>query len=241
MHTPASQASCPEHVSVSSHAVPSGAAGSEQEPVAASHVPASWHWWRQTTGSARAARRQESVWVQASPSAHAVPSGRGVRAGTRRRVTRPRDVALVAGRTDDGIGSRARARLARIRLRAGVAIAADGAIGPVTPLAYTAVAHVHRRAGVAIVARPSPVNGFELTGPVCLSHLSWVQTLPSSQSLCLRAFADAGLPDATASGPSAWWPNEVKSGTEAATGGGVAAAAARAAAPQNVRRAEQRA
>ena len=29
---------------MSSHAVPSEAAGFEQDPVAVSHVPATWHW-----------------------------------------------------------------------------------------------------------------------------------------------------------------------------------------------------
>jgi hypothetical protein len=32
------------HASVSVHAVPSGAEGFEQAPVAGSHVPATWHW-----------------------------------------------------------------------------------------------------------------------------------------------------------------------------------------------------
>ena len=111
---------------------------------------------------------------------------RGVRAGTRRGVARARDVALVAGRADDGIGSRADARLAAVRLRAGVCIAADGAIGQVTPLAYTTVAHIHRRAGVAVVARAAMVNGRVLTGPRALVALVLVQTLPSSQSACVE-------------------------------------------------------
>ena len=64
---------------MSSHAVPSGAAGFAQEPVAASHVPATWHWSlaEQMTGLApvHAPCWHESVCVQASPSAQAVPSG----------------------------------------------------------------------------------------------------------------------------------------------------------------------
>src|SRR5262249_17498607 len=61
--------------------VPLAAGGLEQTPVAASHVPTACHWSEavQTMGSVptQAPRWQESVWVQASPSLHAVPSGAG--------------------------------------------------------------------------------------------------------------------------------------------------------------------
>src|SRR3989442_1146213 len=60
------------------HAVPSAALGFEQVPVAGSHVPATWHWSRavQVTGllPTQLPLWQVSVWVQASPSLHAVPS-----------------------------------------------------------------------------------------------------------------------------------------------------------------------
>jgi hypothetical protein len=43
---PALQVSFVVHASPSSQAVPSGATGFEQMPVAGSHVPAMWHWSR---------------------------------------------------------------------------------------------------------------------------------------------------------------------------------------------------
>src|SRR3989441_12995793 len=53
-------------------------AGLEQVPVAGSHVPATWHWSRavQVTGllPTQLPLWQVSVWVQALPSLHAVPS-----------------------------------------------------------------------------------------------------------------------------------------------------------------------
>jgi hypothetical protein len=44
VQAPAWHESLRVHASVSSHAVASGAEGSEQAPVAGSHVPATWHW-----------------------------------------------------------------------------------------------------------------------------------------------------------------------------------------------------
>src|SRR5207245_1666913 len=62
----------------SSHVVPSGLAGLEQLPVAGSHVPASWHWSSAVHTTelppVQVPAWQVSVWVQASPSVHAVPS-----------------------------------------------------------------------------------------------------------------------------------------------------------------------
>jgi len=73
------------HVSVcvqalaSSHAVPFGAFGFEQAPVAGSHVPATWHWSLavHVTGlePVHVPAWQLSVCVHASPSLHAVPFG----------------------------------------------------------------------------------------------------------------------------------------------------------------------
>src|SRR6266571_4376389 len=61
------------------HAVPSDAGGLEQIPVVGSHVPATWHWSRavQVTGllPMQVPLWQVSVWVQALPSSHGVPSG----------------------------------------------------------------------------------------------------------------------------------------------------------------------
>jgi hypothetical protein len=63
----------------SSHVVPSGAAGFEQTPVAAAHVPATWHasLAAQTTGECP---RHDPPWqsstvVQAFASSHEAPSG----------------------------------------------------------------------------------------------------------------------------------------------------------------------
>jgi hypothetical protein len=54
LHTPVWHESVCVQASASSHAVPSGDAGSEHTPVAGSQVPASWHWSLavHTTGSA---------------------------------------------------------------------------------------------------------------------------------------------------------------------------------------------
>ena len=75
---PLSQASVWLHASPSSQADPSAFAGSEQTPVAGSHVPTSWHWSCavHATGSAPAQLPawQLSLCVQALPSSHAVPS-----------------------------------------------------------------------------------------------------------------------------------------------------------------------
>ncbi len=61
----------------SSHGVPSGAAGSEQTPVAGSQIPATWHWSDATQRTALPVHTptwQVSVCVHALPSSHAVPS-----------------------------------------------------------------------------------------------------------------------------------------------------------------------
>src|SRR5437899_1532290 len=59
-------------------AAPSAASALEQVPLAGSQTPATWHWSRavQTTGFApmQLPAWQVSVWVQASPSAQALPS-----------------------------------------------------------------------------------------------------------------------------------------------------------------------
>jgi hypothetical protein len=61
------------------HAMPSGAAGFEQTPVAGEQVPASWHpsLGAHTTGlpPAHAPETHVSDWVQPLPSLHAAPSG----------------------------------------------------------------------------------------------------------------------------------------------------------------------
>ena len=77
-----------EHVSLDVHALPSsqaepfGAAGFEQTPVAALHVPMPWHWSRavQTTGfvPTHLPAWQASVLVQALASSQAVPFVLGV-------------------------------------------------------------------------------------------------------------------------------------------------------------------
>src|SRR5262244_782515 len=63
------------------HAVPLGALGFEQMPVAWSHVPATWHWSCavQTTGLAptQVPPTHASVCVQALPSLQARPSTAG--------------------------------------------------------------------------------------------------------------------------------------------------------------------
>ena len=69
----------PVGVQASVHAVPSGAAGFEQIPVAGSHVPVSWHASLavQTTGfePVHAPDVHASVCVHAFPSLQFVPSG----------------------------------------------------------------------------------------------------------------------------------------------------------------------
>src|SRR5262249_32075466 len=64
--------------SASLQVVPPALPGSEQVPVVASQVPASWHWSvvAQVTGFAptQAPAWQESLWVQALPSLQLVPS-----------------------------------------------------------------------------------------------------------------------------------------------------------------------
>src|SRR5206468_729296 len=78
VHTPAWHVSAVVHALPSLHAVPSGLAGLEHVPVAGSHVPASWHWsWAvQVTGllPVQVPLSHVSLWVQAFPSVHAVPS-----------------------------------------------------------------------------------------------------------------------------------------------------------------------
>src|SRR3989442_2124383 len=65
--------------SPSVQALPFGLSGLEQVPLAASQVPATWHWSRaaQTTGFAptQAPAWQVSVCVQAFPSVQVLPSG----------------------------------------------------------------------------------------------------------------------------------------------------------------------
>src|SRR5439155_454128 len=79
VHTPLSQVSVWVQALPSLQAVPSSFAGFEQVPLAGSQVPASWHWSgaAQTTGllPVHTPLSQVSVWVQASPSLQAVPSG----------------------------------------------------------------------------------------------------------------------------------------------------------------------
>jgi hypothetical protein len=76
---PEVQASAVVHASPSLQAVPSGAAGLLQLPVAGLQTPASWHasLAEQVTGFAplQVPAWQASVWVHAFPSLHAVPSG----------------------------------------------------------------------------------------------------------------------------------------------------------------------
>src|SRR5947207_731343 len=76
---PAWQESLWVQASPSVQAAPSALLGLEQVPLAGSQTPATWHWSSavQTTGFAptQAPAWQESVWVQASPSVQAGPSG----------------------------------------------------------------------------------------------------------------------------------------------------------------------
>jgi hypothetical protein len=65
--------------SPSLHVVPSAAVGFEQEPLAGSQTPATWHWssgWQTTAlPPVQTPLRQRSVWVQAFPSLHVELSG----------------------------------------------------------------------------------------------------------------------------------------------------------------------
>src|SRR5437867_2438067 len=78
MQLPAWQVSLCVQASPSVQTLPSAVFGLEQVPLAGSQVPAAWHGSRasQTTVFApvHVPARQVSVWVQASPSAQAVPS-----------------------------------------------------------------------------------------------------------------------------------------------------------------------
>src|SRR5437016_3292735 len=75
---PAWQVSLRVQASPSLQAEPSAVFGLEQVPLAGSQIPATWHWSSavQTTGFApmQLPAWQVSVWVQASPSAQALPS-----------------------------------------------------------------------------------------------------------------------------------------------------------------------
>src|SRR3989442_1398430 len=66
---------------LSLQALPFALAGLEDAPVVVSQVPATWHWSEavQTTGldPVHVPLWQVSVWVQALPSLHALPSGLG--------------------------------------------------------------------------------------------------------------------------------------------------------------------
>src|SRR5437867_1825743 len=79
LQAPAWPVSVGVRVSPASQAVPSGFAGFEHWPLAGSQAPAVWHWsWAvQTTGlvPVQPPPWQVSVWVQASPSLQAAPSG----------------------------------------------------------------------------------------------------------------------------------------------------------------------
>src|SRR5438552_1129894 len=76
---PAVQWSAAVQALPSSHAVPSGLAGSEHAPVAGLQVPGSWHWSGagQTTALApvQTPAWQVSLWVHRLPSLQAVPFG----------------------------------------------------------------------------------------------------------------------------------------------------------------------
>jgi predicted membrane protein len=80
VHVPAWHASLCVQASASLHAEPSAFAGSEQVPLAGSHVPASWHWSLgvQTTGlpPVHVPAWHVSACVQASSSLQGAPFGR---------------------------------------------------------------------------------------------------------------------------------------------------------------------
>ena len=77
VHTPAWHVSVCVHALPSLHPVPLDAGGLEQAPVAASHVPATWHWSlaAHNTGfvPVHTPAWHVSVCVHALPSLHAVP------------------------------------------------------------------------------------------------------------------------------------------------------------------------
>src|SRR6185437_16006268 len=79
VQTPAVQVSVRVQALPSLQTVPSGFAGYQHIPVTALQVPASWHWSlaAQITGfpPVHTPLWHVSVWVQALPSLHAVPSG----------------------------------------------------------------------------------------------------------------------------------------------------------------------
>jgi hypothetical protein len=80
VQTPAWQLSPLVQALPSLQPTPSAAFGLEQAPVAASHVPATWHWSSavQTTGvPVQTPLRQASPAVHLSPSSQAVSSGKG--------------------------------------------------------------------------------------------------------------------------------------------------------------------
>src|SRR2546422_70835 len=70
-HAPAWQMSPVVHVLPSEHAVPFGAGGFEQVPVAGLHVPARWHW--SDAAHVTAIAVQTPAW-QLSPVVHRLPS-----------------------------------------------------------------------------------------------------------------------------------------------------------------------
>src|SRR2546430_17402499 len=99
---PAWQVSICVQASPSEQAVPSAWFGLEHVPLAGSQIPATWHWSSavQTTGFApmQLPAWQVSVWVQASPSAQALPSAlfgleQGPAAGSQTPATCPRSRA----------------------------------------------------------------------------------------------------------------------------------------------------
>lgn len=79
MHEPITQESVCVHALPSLQDEPLGLAGLEHIPVAASHVPASWHWSMGIHVMAMPAvhvpATQRSACVQLLPSLHVVPSG----------------------------------------------------------------------------------------------------------------------------------------------------------------------
>src|SRR5947208_1869217 len=78
MQLPAWQVSVWVQASPSAQALPSALFGLKQMPFVGSQTPVAWHWSSavQTTGLApmQLPAWQASVWVQASPSAQALPS-----------------------------------------------------------------------------------------------------------------------------------------------------------------------
>jgi len=80
VHAPATQVSVWVQAFPSEHAAPSVFVGFEQNPLAGSHAPATWHASvaEHAIGFApvHAPATHVSLWVQAFPSLHVVPSGR---------------------------------------------------------------------------------------------------------------------------------------------------------------------